>query len=148
MNPVDHDGWQSIRCDTLRFYQTRGIERLIALKRHVTDMVVWVDYRTLHSIKRLEEFTAKGFIGLLVLELLPETVPKDLAHLHLSRACQLRRLYHLFGYDPMTWREAVGVKGVDEEMDVSSGYSIAPALSVDSGHAIIHRTFRDNHFCS
>ena len=32
VNPVDHDGWQLIGRDTLRFYQTRGMERLNRLE--------------------------------------------------------------------------------------------------------------------
>ncbi|KAF9644233.1 hypothetical protein BDM02DRAFT_1056006 [Thelephora ganbajun] len=37
INLVDHGAWSSIGNDTLRFYQTYGTGRLIALKRHVID---------------------------------------------------------------------------------------------------------------
>ena len=134
VNPVDHDGWQLIGRNTLRFYQTHGMERLIALGRHVADTVMEADLLAFSPIRRLirrhEESKVEGFIGLPVSKLLPETVSKDLAYLRLSQACQLRRLYHLFGYDPVTWRETVRVE-VDKETSVSSGHSVALAPFVD-----------------
>ena len=36
----------------------------------------------------------------------------------------MRRLYHLFGYDSVTWEEAVAVKEMGGEMDVTSGRSV------------------------
>ena len=49
---------------------------------------------------------------------------KYLTDLRVAQVCRLRRLYHLFGYDPVTWEEAVAVEEVDEEMDTSSGQSV------------------------
>jgi hypothetical protein len=65
------------------------------------------------------------FYELPVVKLLPETVSKYDTYLRLSQACQSRRLYQLFGYDPTTWKEAVGVEEVEEKTDVSSGCSVA-----------------------
>ena len=136
VNPVDHDWWQLIGRDTLRFYQTHGMERLIVLERHITDAVMKSSFPGFfhirrHLIRRHMESKVEGFIGLPVSKLPPETVPGDLAYPRLSRACQLRRLYHMFGYDLMTWRETVGVEEVEKEMDASPGRSVALTPFVD-----------------
>ena len=132
VNPVDHDGWQLIERDTLRFYQTHGMERLIALRRHVADAAM-DPYHLWFLVGRYGgfRFGVGNFVKLPVLKLLPETVSKDFTYLQLSRTCQVRRLYRLFGCDPVTWKE--GVEGVDIEkgMSVSSGRSVTSALLVD-----------------
>ena len=132
VNPVDHDTWQLIGRDTLRFYQTYGMEHIIALKRHVTDAAMnpWA-FRFFVERYRGSRSELGSFIELPVLELLPETVSKDLACLHLSQACQLRRLYLLFGYDPVTWKEAVAVLDGEKEISVPSGRSVTPVPFVD-----------------
>ena len=127
MNPVDHDGWKLIGRDTLRFYQTHGVERLATLKQHITIRVgppgmLLVPY---------SQYATRSFYGLPVLKQLPVTVSRLDTYLHLSQACQLRRLYHLFGYDPTTWREAVGVEEVGKKRDVFSGHSVALVPSMD-----------------
>ena len=134
VNPVDHDGWQLIGRDTLRFYQTHGMERTTTLKRHITGgaMGSW-EFWALVEHRGGFRSGAGNFIKLPVAKLLPETTSKDLTYLHLSRVCQLRRLYHLFGYDPVRWKEAVKVADVDEETGVSSGYSVIPASSANWG---------------
>ena len=132
VNPVDHDTWQLIERDTLRFYQTYGMERIIALKRHVTDAAMNpLAFRFFVERHRDSGSGLGSFIELPVLELLPETVSKDLACLRLSQACQLRRLYHLFGHDPATWKEAVAAMDGDKEMSVLSGHSATPVPFVD-----------------
>ena len=42
----------------------------------------------------------------------------------ISQACQVRRLYHLFGYVPSTWQKEVESEEVDEEREVLSGRSV------------------------
>ena len=116
VNPVDRDGWQLIGRDTLRFYQAHGVERLTALKQHVTG-------GALERYRR--ESGMEIFVELPVLKLQPEIGSRYHTYMNLSQTCQLRRLYHLFGYDPTTWKEAVGVEEVDGKIEVPPGHSVA-----------------------
>jgi len=140
---ADHDGWRLIENDTLRFYRTHGIGRLTALKQHITDATVEYEhlwFLTTHykgspcrmgSVKQPVPFTRSW----------NEPSPTDWTDLRVSRACQLKRLYHLFGYDPATWEEvaiegaivveAVVSEEVDGEMDVSPGCPVTPVPSMD-----------------
>jgi hypothetical protein len=118
VNPADHDSWQLIGRDTLRFYQTYGMERMIALKQHVTSAIEVPLHRGFQS-------GAGDSDKLRVLKLLPKTVYGDSVYQILSQACHSRRLYQLFGYDPTTWKEAVGVEEVDEKTNALSGCSEA-----------------------
>jgi hypothetical protein len=121
VNPMDRDGWRLIGRATIRFYQTHGMERVIALKRHLAD-----------AIEVPLHMRFKGdFDKLPVLKLLPETMFKDRTYLRLSRACQSRRLYQLFGCDPTTWKEAVGAEEVEEKTDAPSGCSVTPLPFMD-----------------
>ena len=133
VNPVDHDGWEFIESDTLRFYQIRGVEGMVALKRHISDADTspwrfWILAKNYRAI--LPE--ARHFVERPVLKLLPETVSTQLAYLRLSQTCQSRRLYQLLGYDPVTWGEAVSAVGVDKTMPVSLRRSVLiPASFAD-----------------
>jgi len=95
IDPADHDGWELIECNTFWFYQTHGIERLATLKRHVA-----------------ERPGVEDFAGLPTLKPQPEIESRHRTHWYLSQACRLRKLYRLFGYDPTTWKEAVGIEEV------------------------------------
>lgn len=53
----------------------------------------------------------------------PRPNSRHFTDLRVSQVCQLRRLYHMFGYDAATWKEAVVVEEVDEEMNVLLGCS-------------------------
>jgi len=135
IDAVDHDGWKLIGHDTLRFYQTHGIGRLATLKRHITDTTteykhLW--FLVMHyegppcrmgSVKRPAPFVRPPWRLL---------SPMDQIDLGVSRICQLRRLYHLFGYDLATRTEEVAAEAVvvevDGEMDVSLRH---PVPSVD-----------------
>jgi len=132
VDPVDHDTWRLIGRDTLRFYQTHGIERMSALRRQVANTAI-PPGQSWYLIEHHRGFQSEvgDFIKLPVVKLLPGVVSKDLIYLRLSQACQLRRLYHLVGYDPATWKEATAVAGVDKGMSVSSGRSVMPVLFVD-----------------
>ena len=126
VNAVDHDDWGLIGRATLRFYRTHGMERLAALKRHIvgTDTTTEPDH--------LELLQGAGYGGSLCgvgsarrpVPVTEEVKERYLIDLRASRVCQLRRLYHLFGYDPVTWGEAVAGGEVGEEVDASLGCSV------------------------
>ncbi|KAF9645221.1 hypothetical protein BDM02DRAFT_3120592 [Thelephora ganbajun] len=133
VHPMDHNAWGSIERDTLLSYQTHGIGRLITLKRHIADTtteVMHVRFLTAHY--RDSPFRV-GNARLLVPKSRPRLRYGYYDGLRISRACQLKRLYHLFGYDHATWKETVEVKveEEDEEMDVSSGCPVTPVMFVD-----------------
>ena len=56
---------------------------------------------------------------------------QDYNDLRVAQVCQMRRLYHLFGYNPTTWKEAVGVEEVGGEADTLLGRSVAPTQTTD-----------------
>ena len=116
VNPVDHDGWQLIERDTLRFYKTRGVERPTTLKQHLADKNPFISSRV-----RGESGT---FVNLPVLKLQPKAVSRYETYWNLSQACRSRRLHQLLGYEPTARKEAIAVE-VDEKIEVSPGYSIA-----------------------
>ena len=130
INPVDRDFWQLIGRDTVRFCQTHGMEHLIALKQQVTDRTT-VSGNFLYCIgQRLRKSGPGGFVGS-VLEPEPDITSMWLTNVYLPQTCQLRRLYQLFWYGPMTWKQAVGVEEVDEEVDVLLGPRVALAQFID-----------------
>jgi len=129
VDPVDHDGWQLIGHDTLRFCRTRGMERLITLKQYIIDITGQSAHLVLPLVERYGRSKVKDFFGLPVLKLRPH-FRRDDTILYLSQACQLRRFYQLFGYDPTTWKDAVAASA-GEKSDVSLGHPVAPSLSMD-----------------
>ena len=122
VNPVDHDGWRLIGRDTLRFYQTHGMERLTVLKRHVAERLMYLSERYRRE---------SGLDIFLELPVLKNMESRYNTYLNLSKACQLGRLYQLFGYDPTTWKEVVVVEEVGEKPDVSSKRSVDLVPSMD-----------------
>jgi len=125
VDPVDRDGWQLIGHNTLRFCETRRTERLVTLKRHITDRTMESSYTNPLVIGRHGRSQVKEFIiNSPVLKLEPDPWSRFRTFVCLSQACQLRRLYQLFGYDPTTWKDAVAAE-VDEKSDVSSERSVA-----------------------
>ena len=129
VDPVDHNGWKLIERDTLRFYQTRGMERLVSLKRRIVDTAM--DNISFHLLRGPGRRPWSEAENAQVLKPKPLEPYGIVTHLRLYQACQLRRLYHLFRYDPVTWEEAV--KGVDvyKNVGVSSGRSVTPVPFVD-----------------
>ena len=126
VNPVDHDSWQLIGRETLRFYQIHGAERLTALKQHITG-----EDRFLGERHRMES-EMEIFIELPVLKLHSNSTFRCHIYRNLSQVCQLRRLYQLFGYDPTTREGADEETGVPSGNSVASGDSVAPsALPMD-----------------
>ena len=130
VDPEDHDGWKLIGRNTLRFYQTHEMEHLIALKRHVIDMLTDLGQpRIVEERRRAFRFGGWDFTELPILKLVPDFEYRT--YLHLSQACQLRRLYRLFGYDSATWEDAVTAEEMGGKMDVSLGHSVALSPFVD-----------------
>jgi len=125
VDPVDRDGWQLIGSSTLRFCEARRMERLVTLKRRITDRTTSVPSRG-YGKSGVEDF-----VKLPVLKLQPDFGSRYNTFLYLSQACQLRRLYQLFGYDPTTWKDAVAASEVGEKSDVSLGHSVALSPLMD-----------------
>ena len=133
MNVMDYDAWGSIERITLNFYRTHGLTRLTALSRHVTDTTVG----PFHPV-----FLPTHYQGP------PCQVGSDqqpiplgqkahrCGHTHprvirVAQACLLRRLYQLFGYGLVAWKEAVAVEEADEKVDAFSGRPVTPAQFTD-----------------
>ena len=122
--------WKLMEDETLRFYQTHGIRRLAALKRHITDtdLTNWFEWI---FIFRYEDspFRVRGSPrqqGTTIRRM--DDWHTDLV---VSQTCQLRRLYNLFGYDLTTWEEAVAVEEVDVEMEGPLEHSVTPDPFID-----------------
>jgi len=130
VDPVDHDAWKSIGRDTLRLCRTNGTGYPMLLKQHITDTSMedtHINYLTAHyegAPCRVGTVQTSG-PALLVSRLLSKYLFTDL---RVSQVCQLRRLYHLFRYDPMTQENAVTVGEEERAMDVSLG---APVVFMD-----------------
>ena len=135
VDPADHGAWRSIEHDTLRFYQTNGTGRPMALKRHIVDtslMSLIIEYLPGHY----EGVSCRvGSLRKPVPVLGPSPAPnhRRLTDLRVSQVCQLKRLYHLFGHDPTTWRDVVTVGEEEEVTDVSPGRSVLPVSSMELG---------------
>jgi len=129
MTTADHDAWKRIESVTLKFYHTHGIGRLEALKSHIIDTNEAIEGDHLEFL--LQGIDYKGSPRRPAIAKRAEE--RYLIGLHVSRVCRLRRLYHLFGCDPATWKEMVAVgQGVDGETGVSSGRSVTiPVLPTD-----------------
>ena len=116
IDAVDHDAWRSIGRVTLEFYHTHGMGRLTTLKRQLVDINRITEGDHLELLRGVDgggsPCRAKGarHRGTVTKE-------RNRIDLRISRVCQLRRLYHLFGSDPATWEEAVAVEEMDEGMD-------------------------------
>lgn len=82
--------------ETLSHYHPCGPERREALSRHIRTNV--------RQQVRIQMVGGES----------SQISQKDIDFTEISRACQLRRLYQLFGRDPITWKEAVEVGKVDK----------------------------------
>jgi len=132
VDPMDHSAWELIGHNTLKFYQKHGIRRgLATLSRHITDTTMMATY-----IEVLVE--RYGNTPCRIRK--PRTQVKriyDSADLRISQVCQLRRLYRLFGCDPviregggMFTVEGVGT-GVGGETDEPPGSPVMPGQFTD-----------------
>jgi len=133
MNAADRDGWKLVGEDTSRFYQTHGIGRLTTLKQHITDMTMGYAHlwflRTHYEGSPCRTGSVKRSFPFIQAPL-REPSPMEWTDLCVSRVCQLRRLYHLFGYDLAMWKEEVAagetvvVEGAGGETDVLPGHPV------------------------
>ena len=133
---MDQDGWKLIGGETLRFYRAHGMRSLAALKLCITRNFKedgGVGFNRVHLFaahyegppfrvgrsrrpSNISYFTEGGI----------PSQEEWMADCVISQACQLRRLYHLFGYDPTTWQEIVGAGGADEKREVLSRHPVTP----------------------
>ena len=132
VDPADHDAWRSIGYDTLRLCQTDGMGCPIALRRHIVDTSMETT-RIRYLLGHYEGTPCR--MGSVrkpapALRGAPRLSATYFTNLRVSQVCQLRRLYHLFGYDPTTWVEAVTVEG-EQKMDAPPGRSVAPVSFMD-----------------
>jgi len=128
IDPADHDAWISIGHDTLRLCQTNEAGCPMALKRHITDTFMDTTHIT-YLARQYEGVPCR--VGSVRqpdpdLASYPYATPRDFVTLPIYQICQLRRLYHLFGYDPTAWREAVTAEEGEQTTDVFSGRPVAP----------------------
>ena len=133
VDPADRDAWRSIGRDTLRFCQTNGMGYPMALKRHIIDMSTET-IRIIYLLGHYEGIPCR--VGSVrqpgpVLSGSLQLNPRHFTDLRLSQVCQLRRLYHLFGYDPTTWEEAVTVGEGEVAMGASPGRPVTPVSFMD-----------------
>jgi len=110
--------------------KTHGKGRLITLKRHIVDADRIMEAKHMKFLLRYYKGPPcrAGSVRypVPIAEEFEELKSGYLTDLRVSRVCQLRRFYHLFGLDPSTWKEeeAVIVEEVGEETDASSGRSV------------------------
>ena len=141
VDPADGDAWKSIERDTLRFCQTNAVGYPMALRRHITDTTrehVHITYLAQHyegipcrvgSVRQPAPVRGP----------LPTPSHRRDTDLRVSQVCQLRRLYHLFGYDPATWREVVTTEEATpaengkQTSEVLPERSVAPVSFMDLG---------------
>ena len=109
VNAADQNGWGLIEHNTLNFYQTYGIRHLATLSQYITNTTV----EDLHQVFLLMHYQGRPCRVWSVqqlsdcLEAMDRKDDQNLEDLHIAQACQLRRLYLLFGYNPTTWKEVV-----------------------------------------
>ena len=131
---IDQDGGRLIEDETLRFYQAHGIRPLAALKR----CIVQPFNKGYPDANQIDLFAAHydGSPFRVGRSRRPSNLSQQTGGIPyqdewktdcvISRACQLRRLYHLFGCDPTTWEEVVGVEEAEEKREGLSGHSVMP----------------------
>ena len=111
VDATDDDAWKLIGNETLKFYHICGMERLGGLSRHIAGRLVGHPlfaalFRTgrpetscrVAGVRRPVRIHVGGerFSGINRLDVYK-----------ISQACQLRRLYQLFGLDPTMWEETI-----------------------------------------
>ena len=115
VDAVDHDAWKLIGHKTLGFYHTHGTRRLKNLSRHIMDRNVpryFLRIRSWGPSCRVEGVRLPVRIAEAMRWMTSEE--EDFNDLPLAQACQLRRLYRLFGCDATTWEGVVAVEKAEE----------------------------------
>ena len=138
VDATDHDAWEVIEHETLKFYRTRGMERLGGLLRHIegcpVEGLLFSRFRADHQNTSCRVAGVRRPVRIHTgWEQFSWISRMDLRKI--SLACQLRRLYHLFGFDPTTWKEIIAVEKPDEVSGGSDlegeGRSIPPVYFSD-----------------
>ena len=134
VDAADHNGWGLIEHETLDFYQTHGMNHLASLSQHIPNS----NAENMHLTFLLMHYRSPPCRVGSVQQLIPFREARclqdsrNLEDLCIARACQLRRLYWLFGcYDPMMWKELVGAGEVGLQTDMSPEQSMTPLQFTD-----------------
>ena len=132
VNVMGCAGWGSIERNTLIFYQTHGMRRLTALSRQITDTTMKYSHLMCILTRNQGPPCRAGGVQQLVpwAEAVQRWDRQDFGVLRVAQACQLRRLYQLFGYDPTTWKEVVDTE-VGGETSAFSGQSVTRTQLTD-----------------
>ena len=132
---MDQDGWRLIGDETLRFYRSHGMRFLDSLKRCIIDNGLG-NYRTGIAQTRFDPSPFRVGRSRRQQQVTWQriwTFPQKEWHTDrvVSQVCQLRRLYHLFGCDPTTWQEAVGVGEMEQEREALTEHPVTPDPFID-----------------
>ena len=135
VNTVDNDTWGLLERSTLNFYRAHGVGRLTALSRHITDTTM-EDMHLIFLLVRYREPPCRAgshrqFLPFKAARERLELENRYSEDLRVAQACQLRRLYHLFGCSPTTRKEAVAVEDVDEGVGMFPGRSVTSTQLMD-----------------
>ena len=106
-DPTDHCGWMSIGEETLTFYRSHGVRRLSTLAQYIKHITPgpW-PYERLRGHHRVAPCQVEGVQRRVRVREGLGNNPADWKRTGLiAMTCQLRRLYQLFGRDPITWEE-------------------------------------------
>jgi len=135
MDVGDQGAWGLIERSTLDFYRTHGIRRLTALSWHITNKITEDKHVRFLLACYGDRSCQVGNVRppVPIGQAVRKLRPRNFEELRIAKACQLRRLYHLFGYDPVTWKEAVAMDEVNQEMDVLPVQLVRPIQFTDWG---------------
>lgn len=131
VDAVDHDAWRLIGHKTLTFYQTHGMGWLKVLSQHIMNSDKPPRFTTAH---RGSQCQVEGVrLPVRIAERVRRLGSGEgyFTDLPLADACQLKRLYLLFGYNPITWEELVTPGRVGGGVNVSPGESPNPVYLMD-----------------
>lgn len=121
VDPTDHCGWASIGEETLKFYNSHGVRRLCTLAQYIKDTTLGPrPYERLRGHNKVASCQVEGVQRRVLVR---EGFGNHLADLErtglMAMTCQLRRLYRLFGCDPITWEEMLGARGSSDVASLS-----------------------------
>ena len=125
---MDGDGRKLVEGETVLFYKTHGVRSLATLKRYIIQNTDEGPYPATARYEmpplRVGRSRRPSDPSSIPIGWTPREVGEWETDHIISQACQLKRLYYLFGYDPTRWQEAVGVEEVDEEGEVLSEHPV------------------------
>ena len=120
VDTTDYDAWKVIGHETLKFYHTRGMDRLGSLSRHIKHPSAF-SFTVCRLLGGLDRHTSCQVACVRRPVRLREEWEGDnwVITRGIAVTCQLRRLYQLFGYDPTTW-EVIEAGKSDKELSGGS----------------------------